>query len=67
MIKASYWIEPSRDCEKPAAGGGNFSEAEIIEIRRSLLQIARVVMQHSILNGTWRSERSWADIQVLFL
>ena len=67
VIRAHYWTTPGQDSEKLPAGEGRLSEAELMEIRRGLLNITRVLMQHSILHGTWRSERSWGDIQVVFV
>ena len=64
VIKAYYWTLGGPDSDKVPAGGGKLSEAEIVELRRAVLHTTRILMQHSILSGTWRSERSWADIQV---
>ena len=64
VIKANYWTLAGPDSDKLPAGGGKLSEAEIVELRRAVLHTTRILMQHSILSGTWRSERSWADIQV---
>lgn len=63
IVRTHYWTTSGPESEKPAAGEGRLSEVELIEIRRGLLNITKILMQHSIMNGTWRSERSWGDIQ----
>ena len=64
VVRAYYFTSPLPDSEKQRAGEGRLTGAEIVELRRSILNITRILMQHSVLNGTWRSERSWGDVQV---
>lgn len=64
IIRSLYWTIPGKDSDKNSAGGGQLLEAEVIEIRRAILNMTRILMQSSILNGTWRNDRSWGDIQV---